>query len=197
MAKKLQIYKNKRDFTTTPEPKGVVAHSKGLPIFVVQEHHASHLHYDFRLEVDGVLKSWAVPKGPSTDPADKRLATLTEDHPLAYASFEGIIPEGYGAGTVIVWDTGTYENATKIEGKPVTMAEAFAHGHIKIILRGTKLHGGYALTQFRDSNWLLVKIRDEDADARRNPVNTEPKSVLSGTTIEELDKKMGRGSSKK
>jgi DNA ligase D-like protein (predicted 3'-phosphoesterase) len=186
----LKDYQAKRDFSRTPEPSGTDGTSSRPPIFVIQKHAASHLHYDFRLEVDGVLKSWAIPKGPSTDPKDKRLAVPTEDHPLEYADFEGVIPAGeYGGGTVLVWDTGPYRNLTEKKGEGLTMGAALAHGHVKIWLEGKKLHGGYALTRFRtgkDESWLLVKADDEAADARRNPVATEPQSVLSGRTIEEI-----------
>ena len=159
------------------------------PIFVVQKHAASTLHYDFRLEVDGVLVSWAVPKGPSTDPRDKRLAMAVEDHSLGYADFEGKIGEGYGAGAVIVWDTGTYRNITRRDGEDVPMDRALADGHAVVELHGEKLRGGYALTrtdQGQRERWLLVKTRDEAADARRNPVSTQPESVLSGRTIEQV-----------
>jgi DNA ligase D-like protein (predicted 3'-phosphoesterase) len=161
-------------------------------VFVIQKHDATTLHYDVRLEAAGVLKSWAVPKGPSTDPREKRLAMLTEDHPLGYASFEGVIPEGlYGAGPVIVWDTGTYRNLTERDGRPVPVEEAVEEGHVAVWLDGTKLTGGYALTRTgtgrgRRQKWLLVKMKDEGADARRNPVRTQPESVLSGRRIEEL-----------
>src|SRR5438128_1524266 len=143
------------------------------------------MHYDFRLEADGVLKSWAVPKGPSTDPREKRLAMPTEDHPLAYADFEGVIPEGaYGAGSVIVWDTGSYRN---LADEPVE--RTLEQGHAKVWLEGHKLHGGYALTRLgngRRERWLLVKMDDEGADRRRNPVSTQPESVLSGKKVEEI-----------
>jgi DNA ligase D-like protein (predicted 3'-phosphoesterase) len=145
------------------------------------------------LEVDGVLKSWAVPKGPSLDPREKRLAVRTEDHPLDYADFEGVIPTGeYGAGTVIVWDIGTYRNLKEKKGKPVSMAEALREGHASVWLEGKKLRGGYALTRFRknkDENWLLVKMNDDQADARRRPLSTQPESAISGRTIEEVGQK--------
>ncbi len=134
MAKKEQLgeYRTKRDFARTPEPTGNGPQTAGeAPIFVVQKHAARTLHYDFRLEIDGVLKSWAVPKGPSLDPKEKRLAVPTEDHPLEYADFEGVIPEGeYGAGTVLVWDIGSFRNLTAKKGKPVSLADAVAHGHL-------------------------------------------------------------------
>jgi DNA ligase D-like protein (predicted 3'-phosphoesterase) len=156
---------------------------------VIQKHDASTLHYDFRLEVGGVLKSWAVPKGPSTDPRDKRLATPTEDHPLDYADFEGVIPEGYGAGAVIVWDTGTYDNITLKDGRIVPAAEALEHGHLVVRLHGKKLEGGYVLQRMgKDGDWLLIKTDDAGADARRKPTSTEPESVLSDRTIEQVAK---------
>ena len=153
-------------------------------MFVIQKHAASSLHYDFRLEVDGVLASWAVPKGPSTDPREKRLAMEVEDHPLGYGDFEGVIGEGsYGAGAVIVWDTGAYENLRSDE----SMAEGLERGHVSVWLHGRKLRGGYSLRRTsagRKPKWLLVKRRDEEADAKRNPVSTQPESVLSGRSIE-------------
>ncbi|MBL26190.1 MAG: DNA ligase [Rhodospirillaceae bacterium] len=183
-------YEKKRDFSRTPEPKPGRRKGGKRPIFVIQKHDASTLHYDFRLEVDGVLKSWAVPKGPSTDPRVKRLAVPTEDHPLDYADFEGVIPEGqYGGGRVIVWDKGTFENITEKDGAIKPAAAALADGHFMVRLDGEKLHGGYALQRTgkgKDERWLLVKMRDDEADARRNPVSTEPRSVLSGRTIEDL-----------
>ena len=156
------------------------------PVFVIQKHAASSLHYDFRLEVDGVLRSWAVPKGPSTDPRDKRLAVEVEDHPLSWRSFEGVIDAGYGAGTVIVWDTGPYRGLND-----VSMADALAAGRASFWLEGEKLRGGYTLARTRmrgggKPQWLLIKRRDEEADARRRPLSTQPESVLSGRTIEEV-----------
>jgi DNA ligase D-like protein (predicted 3'-phosphoesterase) len=152
--------------------------------FVVQQHAATTMHFDFRLEVDGVLRSWAVPKGPSTDPREKRLAMEVEDHSLEYADFEGVIGEGYGAGRVIVWDAGTYRPLT--DGPA---AEALDRGHLSFWLEGEKLRGGWTLQRTQEGakpQWLLIKKRDEGADARRNPVSTQPESVVSGRTIDEL-----------
>jgi DNA ligase D-like protein (predicted 3'-phosphoesterase) len=154
------------------------------PSFVIQKHDATSLHYDFRLEVDGVLRSWAVPKGPSTDPRDKRLAMEVEDHPLSWGGFEGVIGPGYGAGRVIVWDRGSYRPLT--EGD---FGEALDGGHASFWLEGEKLRGGWSLRRIRDGNkpqWLLVKRRDEAADARRRPTSTQPESVVSGRRIEDL-----------
>jgi DNA ligase D-like protein (predicted 3'-phosphoesterase) len=187
--KNLEDYQSKRDFQRTPEPAGGGRGPSAAPIFVVQKHDASRLHYDFRLEVDGVLKSWAVPKGPSTDPREKRLAVPTEDHPLEYAGFEGVIPEGYGAGTVMVWDTGPFHNLTEKQGVAIPLAEAVAHGHVKVRLEGRKLKGGYALTRFKtgkDEAWLLVKADDEAADPAADLLKTRPESALSGRTLEEI-----------
>src|ERR671915_15550 len=131
----LTEYKKKRKFNKTPEPGPKKKRTRSGRMFVIQKHRATALHYDFRLEVDGVLKSWAVPKGPSADPKDKRLAMPTEDHPLDYIDFEGVIPEGeYGGGTVIVWDTGTYVNASEKKGKAVTLDDALRGGHAKVRL---------------------------------------------------------------
>jgi DNA ligase D-like protein (predicted 3'-phosphoesterase) len=184
-------YRGKRDLTRTPEPSGGrKRRGRGRPRFVVHQHDATTLHYDFRLEVAGVLKSWAVPKGPSTNPKDKRLAMPTEDHPLDYADFEGVIPEGqYGAGPVIVWDAGTYRNRTEQDGKTVPIEQAVKEGHVTVWLEGRKLRGGYALTRIgkgRKPKWILVKLKDERADARRSPVVSQPESVLSGRTVEQV-----------
>ena len=155
------------------------------PRFVIQQHDATTLHYDFRLEVDGTLRSWAVPKGPSTDPREKRLAVEVEDHSLEYADFEGRIGEGYGSGAVIVWDAGTYRNLDEER----SMAEALDAGHAKFWLEGEKLEGGWTLQRThggRKPQWLLIKRRDEGADARRNPQSTQPESVKTGRTIAEV-----------
>jgi DNA ligase D-like protein (predicted 3'-phosphoesterase) len=180
----LKEYRNKRRSGRSPEPRGRRRRgSPKLPHFVIQHHMASTDHYDFRLEVDGVLVSWAVPKGPSTDPKEKRMARRTEDHPIEYETFEGIIPEGeYGAGRVIVWDRGSYQTDGDV-------TEDLNRGHLSFRLDGDKLRGGYALTRLRsgkDEAWLLVKKSDEDADARRKPVRSQPESVLSGRTLDEL-----------
>ena len=154
--------------------------------FVIQKHAATTLHYDFRLEVDGVLRSWAVPKGPSTDPREKRLAVEVEDHSLSYGDFEGVIGEtSHGAGAVIVWDAGTYRNLDEER----SMAEALDAGHAKFWLDGEKLEGGWTLQRTRGGSkpqWLLIKRRDEGADARRNPQSTQPESVKSGRTLEQV-----------
>ena len=187
-------YSRKRNFQRTPEPEGGKSGSSEKPLFVIQKHDAGNLHYDLRLEMDGALRSWAVPKGPSTDPREKRLAVPTEDHPLDYADFEGVIPEGqYGAGTVLVWDTGPYRNLRSEKKDDVlSMTESFADGKIEVWLEGRKIKGGYALIRTgKDERWLLVKMDDDEADARRNPVSTEPKSVLSGWTIEQIAEKAG------
>ena len=189
----LDRYRNRRDFSRSPEPRGESGWKKrGNPVFVVQQHAASTLHFDFRLEIDGVLVSWAVPKGPSTNPADKRLAVRTEDHPLEYADFEGTIPAGeYGGGRVIVWDAGPFRNLKAgDDGEAVPLGECLENGQIEVWLEGRKIRGGYALVHSRlggdDANWLLVKMRDAGADARRNPVSTQPESVLSGRTVDEV-----------
>ena len=156
--------------------------------FVIQLHDASQRHYDFRLEVGGVLKSWAVPKGPSTDPAEKRLAVEVADHDLDYADFEGVIPEGkYGAGTVMVWDRGSYRNLSD----DTPLSEGLEKGLVEVWLDGEKLGGGYALKRIQGGDkpqWLLIKMRDEAADARRNPVSTETKSVKSGRSLDEISR---------
>jgi DNA ligase D-like protein (predicted 3'-phosphoesterase) len=193
--KPLKSYTSKRNFAKTPEPSGKkepVQKRGKKHLFVIQQHDASHMHFDFRLEIGRVLTSWAIPKGPSLNPATKRLAIMTEDHPRSYARFEGIIPEGnYGAGTVMVWDIGTYENIKNHEGKLVPMKQCLKNGHVEVFLHGKKLQGGYTLIELkgRKNQWLFIKMRDEYADARRNPVKSEPESAISGKTLKELSKK--------
>ena len=185
-------YREKRDFRRTPEPKGSGQRRRSTaPIFVIQQHDARSMHFDFRVEADGVLKSWAVPKGPSTNPKDKRLAMPTEDHPMEYSDFEGVIPKGeYGAGPVIVWDRGTYENMTvDREGREIPVSEAIDDGELKLRLHGEKLIGNYVLVRTGGGGrerWLLIKERGEGADARRKPARTQPDSVLSGRTLKQV-----------
>src|SRR5215208_5337941 len=174
----LSAYRAKRSLERTPEPAGAVTRNDGR-LFVVHEHAARRLHWDLRLEMEGVLRSWAVPKGPSYDTADKRLAVLVEDHPLEYGDFEGMIPDGnYGAGAVIVWDRGQWV--------PVDdPAEGLAKGKLLFELRGYKLHGMWTLVKLKkgEKDWLLIKERDEWASAERI---RQPESVLSGLTVEDL-----------
>jgi bifunctional non-homologous end joining protein LigD len=172
----LETYKQKRHFDTTPEPRPHLGKTHRRPIFVVQEHHASRLHYDFRLEADGVLKSWAVPKQPSLNPAIKRLAVQVEDHPLEYANFSGAIPAGqYGAGLVHIWDKGTYENVLARKLHPQSIAEGINAGHLEVQLHGRKLKGNFALIRIarrgQKASWLLIKM--QDAEARPEPVAAE------------------------
>lgn len=180
--------------TRTAESRSSVARiNREGNLFVIQLHQAADLHYDLRLEVSGLLKSWMVPKGPSLDPRDRRLAILTEDYPLANFNFEGVIPEGdIGAGTVIVWDVGTFENLRLQEEDSMSIEESLRDGKILLSLSGKKLSGGFALTRnskSERSQWLLMKLDDDHADARRNPVSTQPESVISGRTIENLNYK--------
>lgn len=160
----LNEYKNKRDFSKTREPKGGKKDLSGsdlAPIFVVQKHHASHLHYDFRLELDGVLKSWAVPKGIPNQPHQKRLAIETEDHPLEYANFEGDIPKGqYGGGTVEIWDKGTFHNTTMKNGNAIALADALKEGHASVWLKCRRLEGEWTLlfkAEKGKREWLVFK----------------------------------------
>jgi bifunctional non-homologous end joining protein LigD len=174
-------YKKKRRFSKTPEPPGMERSSPSGRVFVVQKHLASRLHYDFRLEDRGVLKSWAVPKGPSLDPLVKRLAMEVEDHPLAYAEFEGVIPEGeYGAGTVMVWDLGTYQQE---QAKDVS--SALGKGELKLTLHGSKLRGSWVLVKTRDRQWLLIKHRDSYA-TESDVTLEEPRSALSGRLLADI-----------
>lgn len=192
-------YRSRRDLDRSREPSGVgeVAPMDG-PFFVIQQHGASTLHFDLRLRNGDVLTSWAVPRGPSTDPSEKRLAVRTEDHPLAYGDFEGVVPAGeYGAGPVLIWDRGPYRNlavdnaGAAAEPAGSDLEPGLRAGKVEVWLEGTKIRGGYALIHARmggdDDNWLLVKMDDAEADARRNPVSTEPESVVSGRTLDELE----------
>jgi DNA ligase D-like protein (predicted 3'-phosphoesterase) len=156
-----------------------------LPAFVVQKHAATSLHYDFRLEVDGVMRSWAVPKGPSFDPGERRLAMAVDDHPMSWNEFEGVIGPGYGAGTVIIWDRGSYRHT----GDAAGMAEALDAGYARFELEGVKLRGEWSLRRMsgqKKESWLLSKRRDSHADPDRDAVRDEPESVVSGLTIEEV-----------
>ncbi|WP_167273367.1 DNA ligase D [Dyadobacter arcticus] len=191
----LTKYNEKRKFDKTPEPKGGEAKSEEL-IFVIQKHDASRLHYDFRLEMDGVLKSWAVPKGPSTDPAVKRLAMMVEDHPYDYKDFEGIIPDGnYGAGTVMVWDYGTYEPLEDVdskEGKEKLLLKELASGSVKIRMHGKKLKGEFALVKTKgmaENSWLLIKHRDKFADEA--DITEKDRSVISRKTLKGIEENPG------
>jgi bifunctional non-homologous end joining protein LigD len=185
---KLSEYNSKRDFSKTAEPKGKIKKSGKQLHFVVQKHAASHLHYDFRLEIDGVLVSWAVPKGPVADPTVKRLAMHVEDHPMDYIDFEGTIPKGqYGGGTVMVWDTGTYlaEGSDDVEESEKILRKMHNDGNIKIVMNGTKLKGSYHLVRMsgKDTEWLLMKAKDEFA----NKKEFDQHSVITGRTLEEIE----------
>jgi bifunctional non-homologous end joining protein LigD len=179
----LAAYRHKRDLTRSPEPAGVVARGRtGALAFCVQKHLASHLHYDFRLEHRGVLLSWAVPKGPSPDPATKRLAMQVEDHPLAYGSFEGVIPSGYGAGIVVLWDRGVWQPLVD------DVDAALARGRLPFLLLGEKLKGGWSLvraTRAGATAWLLIKSRDAWATTD-DPTRSAPGSVASDGDFPEV-----------
>ncbi|WP_374687380.1 DNA polymerase ligase N-terminal domain-containing protein [Promineifilum sp.] len=167
MTDSLKAYRAKRDFNVTTEPAGGQTRASDRPIFVIQRHDASTLHYDFRLEVDGVLKSWAVPKGPPDELGERRLAVPTEDHPMGYANFEGRIPKGqYGAGKVEIWDSGTYRNLRETGDEPASMNEALDEGKVEIFLEGRRLHGPYALIRTAggdEPRWLWLQMKsDED-----------------------------------
>ncbi|MGV3698031.1 DNA ligase D [Flavobacterium sp.] len=196
----LEKYNQKRNFKDTSEPKGVVAQSDNELVFVIQKHAASHLHYDFRLEMDGVLKSWAVPKGPSLDPDVKRLAMMVEDHPYDYKDFEGNIPEGnYGAGNVIVWDNGTYLPSGDYKGTAENQLKAGLHkGHLSFILKGKKLKGEFSLVKLKgrqENAWLLLK--KEDKYATTEDILKKNRSVISKATLESLEKKQAKAKPKK
>lgn len=193
MPEKLKKYREKRHFEKTPEPTGHVKQKKKgskAPLFVVHKHAARSLHYDLRLEIDGVLASWAIPKGFTRDPREKHLAVQTEDHPYEYAHFEGIIPAGeYGGGTVMVWDIGTYENIKIKDGKVLDMAACVKAGHVEVELNGQKLKGGFALVRMHTGDpkhWLLIKMRD--AYAREGQSRWKQSSALTGRTMAQIKK---------
>ncbi len=198
----LTTYKKKRSFKKTPEPEGKKkSSSRGLK-FVVQKHDATQLHYDFRLEMESVLKSWAVPKGPSLNPQDKRLAMMVEDHPYDYRTFEGTIPEGnYGAGTVMVWDEGIYE-ALGYEDEPVKkqekiLLEELKKGDVKIVLHGEKVKGAFALVKMKgrgENTWLLIKKKDDKATEK--DITKKDKSVKTGRSLNQIAEETG-GKTKK
>lgn len=195
----LREYRRKRDFHATPEPSGSGPRSKKRPeaeprefAYVIQKHRASHLHYDLRLEWKGALLSWAVPKGPSLDPSVKRLATRVEDHPLEYASFEGVIPEDeYGGGTVMVWDNGTWTPEVN------SVDTALRQGELKFTLRGKKLQGSWVLVRTRgygghaDRSWLLIKHRDRSASSVKDITQAEPYSAVSRRLLAEIARDAG------
>jgi bifunctional non-homologous end joining protein LigD len=199
---RLQRYRSKRNFDRTAEPSGQPAIAAtpgtGESRFVIQKHAARRLHYDVRFESDGVLVSWAVPKGPSLDPGEKRLAVHVEDHPLDYAGFEGTIPGGeYGAGSVIVWDQGTYRTLTEKRGHAVPFSDAVGAGHVSVWLEGNKLHGGWSLTRTSRAgdreSWIMVKRNDEYADREHDITAEAPNSSVTGRSLEEVgDETSGR-----
>ena len=197
----LTTYKKKRNFRETSEPSGKKRRTVRSLIFVVQEHSASHLHYDFRLEMEGVLKSWAVPKGPSVNPDDRRLAMKVEDHPYEYKDFEGTIPEGnYGAGNVIVWDKGTYHSVESedIKESEKILLSGLKKGHISFILQGKKLKGEFALVQMKgrgENAWLLIKKNDKYASDKN--ILDKKRSAVSGKILRMRNKDEKAGSNKR
>jgi bifunctional non-homologous end joining protein LigD len=196
----LKEYREKRDFRVSPEPAGLASKEQSKRsrsrIYVIQKHQASRLHYDFRLEHKGMLLSWAVPKGPSLDPSVKRLAIQVEDHPVEYAKFEGVIPEGqYGAGTVMVWDIGTWIPEQD------DIADAIKKGELKFTLRGKKLRGSWVLVRIPGygrntrKSWLLIKHRDRYA-CKRDITVAQPKSVLTGRLLADIARDEGGDTTK-
>jgi bifunctional non-homologous end joining protein LigD len=188
-SKPLAEYNRKRDFSRTKEPEGKVPKPKGKQLhFVIQKHAASHLHFDFRLELDGVMKSWAVPKGPSLDPAVRRLAMEVEDHPISYNTFEGTIPQGeYGGGTVMLWDRGWYE--AEDGGGPESLRAGYRRGDLKITLHGKRLQGGFVLVRMNRPGrpqWLLIKHRDGQADAGRDITEEVTTSVATRRSMDQI-----------
>jgi len=183
---KLAEYNRKRRFDVTPEPAGKPGRARKAALeFVIQKHRASRLHYDFRLEHDGVMLSWAVPKGPSLDPSNKRFAMQTEDHPIEYNQFEGVIPEGeYGGGTVMIWDQGTWEPEVE------DVEQALTKGDLKFKLHGKKLHGSWVLVRMRPRQWLLIKHRDKAASTI-DITAAKPRSAVSRRTLASIARAAG------
>ena len=187
----LAEYNRKRDFSRTNEPAGKVPKTRGTALrFVIQKHDASHLHYDFRLELDGVMKSWAVPKGPSYDPSVRRLAMEVEDHPISYNTFEGTIPQGeYGGGTVMLWDRGTY--TAEDGGGAESLRRGYERGDLKITLEGERLKGSWVLVRLKRPGrpqWLLIKHRDETARSTHDVTAEQTTSVVTKRTMEQIAK---------
>jgi bifunctional non-homologous end joining protein LigD len=188
----LAEYRRKRDFSRTAEPRGGTAPAKQKLAFVIQKHAASHLHYDLRLELDGVMKSWAVPKGPSLDPSVKRLAMQVEDHPIEYNKFEGTIPKGeYGGGTVMLWDRGTYHYGGSDPDPLNALRHGYKKGDFKFVLNGKRLRGSWVLVRTRRgeegrAQWLLIKHRDEYAVPASDVTGEYQTSVATGRTMEEI-----------
>jgi bifunctional non-homologous end joining protein LigD len=191
-SERLAEYRRKRDFSRTREPKGAATRRAPARLaYVIQRHAASRLHFDLRLELDGVMKSWAVPKGPSLDPSIKRLAIEVEDHPIEYNTFEGTIPEGeYGGGTVMLWDRGTYGYPGESDDPIAALRAGFRKGDFKFELRGKRLRGSWVLVRTRGegrkNQWLLIKHRDDEADPDLDPVETYQTSVTTGRTMDEI-----------
>jgi len=193
----LTLYKKKRSFKETPEPSGKTKSSRRGLKFVVQKHDATSLHYDFRLELEGVLKSWAIPKGPSLNPEDKRLAMMVEDHPYDYRTFEGTIPEGnYGAGTVMVWDEGIYEalgyERESIKDQEKILLQELKKGDLKFILHGEKVKGAYALVKIKgrgENAWLLIKKKDDEAS--KTDITKKDRSVLTNRNLRQIAEETG------
>jgi bifunctional non-homologous end joining protein LigD len=191
---KLVEYRRKRDFSRTREPKGGTRRKSPRLAYVIQKHAASRLHYDLRLELDGVMKSWAVPKGPSLDPVIKRLAIHVEDHPIEYNQFEGPIPAGeYGGGTVMIWDYGTYTAAGDEEDPEAALRAGYRKGDFKFVLKGKRLRGSWVLVRTRgrgersrQNQWLLIKHRDEAADPDIDPTEAYQTSARTGRTMDEI-----------
>ncbi len=189
---RLSEYRRKRDFSRTGEPRGGGRKTTSRLAYVIQKHAATRLHYDLRLELDGVMKSWAVPKGPSLDPSVKRLAIYVEDHPIEYNTFEGTIPRGeYGGGTVMVWDRGTYTYAGDADDAEAALREGYRKGDFKFLLRGKRLKGSWVLVRTRgrggrQQEWLLIKHRDDEADPDTDPTDEHITSAKTGRTMEEI-----------